>query len=872
MPSADSASDLIIRVAPYHYIHVLDSNTNVVRVVCGPSTYTRPEHEKVLQGPTKMMTIPPRHYLVVNNPCVRDSASKEVLLDVHGMVRLKHGDKEIRHPDAFPDPFPLYPGEELEGGFHKLLVVEVNQALRLKVVRDFTDGTKSWRAGDEYLFKGPGTYLPRVEVEERDIVDAVVVTHSQALLLRAQRETTDIGGVKRKAGEEWLHREIGAYLPSIDEELVMTVHAVTLTDQKALHVRAKKTFTDVYGKRRKAGEEWLVTVEDAESHIPDVYEEILGTVTLTTLTSRQYCVVLNPFNPKTNEQRLGGREVRVGECSFFLRPNESLENGLEDIYILADDEALLLQAIAAYEDPTAESASERKRQAGDRWLVRGPREFVPDINTKVIERRKAISLDVNEGVYVRNTSTGQVRSVIGKSYMLTAQEELWEKEMPQEVEELLAKQMLGQAYVPPAHHAPPTSDPKTRHQSGGSSSLPLRDKTRIVQFRVPNNCCVQVFDFAKKTSRVVVGPDLVILSSDEQFTTVRLSGDTPKRPNVIHSLALMLGPDFCSDEICVETSDHARLRVRLAYNWVFKCDRTSQQELAKCFDVRDFIGDAAKALASRIRGAVASETFDRFHKHSAKIVRGSIFGIIDGKIGEEFRFPANNLYITNVDVQSVEPVDASTMESLQKSVQLAIEITTDSQEARARHEAHREEAMAEGSLIRQKLDNEAEAEQARKRLLELQAESKAVEAAGAAISEARARSEAARIENEGLVSAARMRAEALAIQRKAELDAVNAEQNQELEHMRRRAEIEIQKAKELASIDADKFQRMVSAIGADTIAEIARAGPEMQAKLLGSLGIKSVLLTDGRSPVNLFNTAGGLIGTDPTSATGTVTQ
>lgn len=310
----------------------------------------------------------------------------------------------------------------------------------------------------------------------------------------------------------------------------------------------------------------------------------------------------------------------------------------------------------------------------------------------------------------------------------------------------------------------------------------------------------------------------------------------------------------------METSDHARLKVQLAYNWVFRCDRSSQSDLSKCFDVRDFVGEACKALASRIRGAVALETFDRFHKHSAKIIRGSIFGIVDGKVGEDLRFQANNLCITNVDIQSVEPVDSSLLENLQKSVQLAIEITTNSQEAKARHDAHREEAQAEGLLERQKLDNEADAEAARKRLLELRAESKAVESAGVATADARARNEAARIENEGLVTAAKLQAEALAIKRKAELDALRAEQTQQFEHSKRAAELEIQKAKELAEIEANKFQRLVQAIGADTIAEIARAGPEMQVKLLGSLGIKSVLLTDGRSPVNLFNTANGLIG------------
>jgi len=47
-------------------------------------------------------------------------------------------------------------------------------------------------------------------------------------------------------------------------------------------------------------------------------------------------------------------------------------------------------------------------------------------------------------------------------------------------------------------------------------------------------------------------------------------------------------------------------------------------------------------------------------------------------------FKQNNLYITSIDIQSVEPVDQRTRDSLQKSVQLAIEITTNSQEAAAR--------------------------------------------------------------------------------------------------------------------------------------------------------------------------------------------
>merc|ERR1712100_717467 len=234
-----------------------------------------------------------------------------------------------------------------------------------------------------------------------------------------------------------------------------------------------------------------------------------------------------------------------------------------------------------------------------------------------------------------------------------------------------------------------------------------RNKTQVVKFRVPHNSAIQIYDYKTKESRVTFGPDLVMLGPDESFSIIRLSGSKPKIPNVITSLCLMLGPNFMTDIITVETSDHARLRLTLSYNWQFQVD--DADDPSKIFNVRDFTGDACKAIASRVRGAVASVTFDHFHKNSAKIIRASVFGKkSDGKIGEYFKFEANNLVITNVDIQSVEPVDVETRAALQKSVQMAITITTNSQEAAARHQAMREDEVAKGSLVQQQLLNQAE--------------------------------------------------------------------------------------------------------------------------------------------------------------------
>jgi major vault protein len=329
----------------------------------------------------------------------------------------------------------------------------------------------------------------------------------------------------------------------------------------------------------------------------------------------------------------------------------------------------------------------------------------------------------------------------------------------------------------------------------------------------------------------------------------------------IKALALLLGPDFMTDVVVVETSDHARLSLKLSYSWHFDVDKHNLEHSTSIFNVPDFVGDACKAIASKVRGTVAQHSFDNFHKHSARIIREAIFGVDEsGKVRAEFRFPSNRLIITNIDIQSVEPVDSKTRDALQKSVQLAIEITTKSQEATARHDAERREQEAKGRLERQKIEDEAEAEKARTLLLQLQAQSQAVETTGQATAEAKARAQAQAIEGEANVKMAELNAKAEQIKAESELKQLIARQEAELKYQTELNELEIEKAKQLSEIESEKFKNVVEAIGSETIKAIAMAGPELQSKLLSGLGLKSFLITDGNSPINLFNTAKGLIG------------
>jgi len=467
------------------------------------------------------------------------------------------------------------------------------------------------------------------------------------------------------------------------------------------------------------------------------------------------------------------------------------------------------------------------------------------VEVEIIEKRRAIPLDENEGIYVRDMKTGRVRAVTGEVYMLSPYEELWEKDVPAVVEELLQSDADQSSGI--------------RHTASGP-----RTKSRLVTYRIPHNSCVQIYDYKAKKARVTFGPDLIMLGPDEQFTVLNLSGNTPKTPKILNVVALLLGPRFSTDVVIVETSDHARLSLKLSYNWYFEIDKKNQEQAALLFAVPDFIGDFCKAIASRVRGSVASQSFDHFHKHSADLIRKAVFGADEaGQIRNRFHFKSNNLIITNIDIQSVEPVDQRTRDALQKSVQLAIEITTKSQEATARHEAERREQEAKGRLERQKIDDEAEAEKSRKNLLHLQATSAAVESTGQASAEAKARAEASKIEGEANVTQAKLKSEAQSTKANAALKVVLKEQESEITFKRSWNSLEIKKSTELAEIEATKFKSIVDAIGADTLKRISHSGPEMQAKLLAGLGLKSFMITDGNHPINLFSTAAGLIGGAP---------
>ena len=829
----------LIRLPPQYYAHIQDTNTTLTTVVEGPCNYVKRDHETIISGPAPKIQIKPGCFCVILNPVVRGETGQIVEND-WGMPKLRYSEREVRTYLTHPDAFLLYPGEVMDKVVTAAMVVKEGNALKLRAAVDFTDCDGiSRKAGMLWIRNGPLEYVPRVEEEVIELVEPVLIHPNTAIKLTALTNFTQSDGTKRRAGQSWLVRTPGHYLRNAYEQIVAEVKSVVITDTQALRLRALKPYTDVYAHQRQPGEEWLVTKNMSDSHIPDVNEEVVAIVPATVLNSRQFCFIMHPV--LDGVQQFGVKTRRIGPSSFFLEPYESLEGGIQDVYVLGDQQALLLKSEHEYQD------GDTLIPAGKRWLVHGPCDFIPEVWQSVIEVRQSIALTESQGIYVRNLTTGEVRSVIGRTYMLQCDEELWEMNLDPLSEKLVQREFTGddfQVFV-----AEKKEVKRIRHM--------------VVSIGVPHNSVTQIFDYKSKSSRVVFGPDRVMLHPDEKFTVLSLSGGIPKRENDYQSLSLRLGPDFMRDKIMVETLDHARLSLKLSYRWVFDLQEKSQKEGNKLFKIKDFIGDTCKSLASRIRGAVAGRTFEMFHMHSSEIIKNAVFlKRRTGEIAPELRFPINNLVITSVDVLSVKPIDKLTKECLKKSITMAIEITTDQYKMKAEQQSAMQKQQARGLLELQKVSDMVEAERALGKLKTLEANSLAVEKTGVLVGEASAKAQSRKIAMQSELEKTELEVQADEMIENSENALLEEEYKNIEEHQKALNELEIAKTRKLAEIEAGKFSQTVGSIGRETIVSMAKAGPETQAKLLKGLGLKGFLVTSGKNPINLFQTANGLIGQD----------
>lgn len=164
--------------------------------------------------------------------------------------------------------------------------------------------------------------------------------------ISAIRACKDSKGIQRQAGEQWLVRDLGFYIPHIDERAEELVSAKIITEKAALRLKASHNFKDVYGIERRAGEEWLITTDVSSSHIVDTHEISMGFEAINVLTEDEFCYIENPFREVDGKwsNQLGKTVLVKGPTAFFVQPGEMIKDS-QGAYILKEDQALLLKAL-----------------------------------------------------------------------------------------------------------------------------------------------------------------------------------------------------------------------------------------------------------------------------------------------------------------------------------------------------------------------------------------------------------------------------------------------------------------------------------------------------------------------------------------------
>lgn len=438
----------------------------------------------------------------------------------------------------------------------------------------------------------------------------------------------------------------------------------------------------------------------------------------------QFAVVYNPYDPAIHDIREGEHDVRTGPVTFSLHPGERLgSEGVQDVHVLTDDDALLVRARKEAPHPTQ---PDHLIPAGTEVLVRGFHRYVPHKDIEIVEEQTSVSLSKEEGVYVQNNDTGEVRLVRGETDLFLEQNEsLWSKNLTQDEQEALG-------FVPQKISTDTrilAASPRPRRKNSDAVVIDLEDHQAI---------CLH----SGEQSRVVFGPAVVFLEPHERPRILHLSGGVPVRPNALKVAVLDLGPDFILDKLQgVRTRDNACLTLAVNFHWQFKVDREAAQKL---FALKDPIGFAVEVLSSEIREIAAGHNFEEFHSKAASLIKEAVFG------GQNVRhFEENGFEVFGIDVESIVPEDREIQAKLAEGIKANVDVFTH----RVREEAQLE---SERRLIEGRRKNE----EARKVLIELQVTNERLVAL-----------EAAKTKRQALLETAQGEAEALKVKADAEREA-----------------------------------------------------------------------------------------------------
>jgi len=371
------------------------------------------------------------------------------------------------------------------------------------------------------------------------------------------------------------------------------------------------------------------------------------------LNEGQYAIIVNPWENTTQTIRHGEKEIRKGPCIFALQPGEILEeNQIYTEYVLGPNTGLLVKALVDFDD------NHITRHAGDSWLIPGPIRYIPPKTVSILSEVKAISLGADEGIYVKNISTGAIRLDRGpKTLLLSPEEILYQKSYtPSELDAL--KLTVG--------------------NFDASRAFPLRLLADEVMLIV--NGDQQHFE---------IGPKVIFLEPFDKIKVLTISGCTPKKPGVVKLWRVFVGPVFCSDELVIRTQDNAELKILVRYKIRFNLEN---QNYSPVYNIEDFIGFATETMASIIREEAAHHNFEELHSKASELFKQRIFTQEEGT----YIFKENRLEVFGLDIKRIAPVDEQIALQLNSAIKSNMDVYVKKIQQTAELDAER--ALVQGKI------------------------------------------------------------------------------------------------------------------------------------------------------------------------------
>lgn len=140
-------------------------------------------------------------------------------------------------------------------------------------------GDSEYRNGDNALYSEPFPLHPNEQLIK--ILDIETIPRDCFGKIVSLREFTDASGKKRFAGDEWLIEGPKTYIPRVEERLDQIIKPIIIELNCALRLRARRACVDYHGVERKDKEEWLIRTPGF--YIPKIDEEVVDIVKALTI-------------------------------------------------------------------------------------------------------------------------------------------------------------------------------------------------------------------------------------------------------------------------------------------------------------------------------------------------------------------------------------------------------------------------------------------------------------------------------------------------------------------------------------------------------------------------------------------------------------